>query len=181
MLQPGSSLPCSLLLLLPIHSSCTCSNLGVLPCLQAFNLSRPLLTGWDAKGSLHLPSRGEQLQGEWEDIRTPRFPPQPCREEAQRTKFKTSYLATRQGWGKKERETLPGDKTETVTTMMAKQELVEEKSLQHAETLTGLWKFKARSVHRVVLALLHCSTFTILSNIQEREVSVYLLGFFLSE
>lgn len=63
-----------------------------------------------------------------------------CGQEAQRTNcsFKTSCVASRQGWEKKERETLPGDKTAVTTRMMAKHGLGKEKRLQHTEPLTGL-------------------------------------------
>lgn len=88
LLQPASMVPHSMLLLsVQAHS-----DLRVLPCVQGLNICRLLLNGWDAMDTLPPPSRGEQLQEEWEGVRTLRFPPQPYMGEKPRRQTVASRL-----------------------------------------------------------------------------------------
>lgn len=132
-----------------------CSDLTVLPCVQGLNICRLLLTGQDAMDTLPPPSGGKQLQEEWEGTRTLGLPPQPCVGEKPRRQTAASRPVV-QPVGR-DRKTRIGrfcleTKLQQWQGWQPNKGLVRKKGLQHAEPLTGLWKFKAKSAHRVVLA-----------------------------
>lgn len=174
LLQPASMVPCSVLL----PSIQACSDLGVLPCVQGLNICRLLLTGWDAVDTIPPPSRGEQLQEEWEGMRTLRFPPQPyVGKEPRRPTAASSCVANRQGWENKKREILPGDKSSAATRMAAKQGLGEENRVAACRTFDQVMKIQGQKSSLGCFGQLNCFILPSLSNRQKTDLPV-CLGFF---